>query len=111
MIVLDKKEDIAILKSMGAQDRTVQNIFLNEGLLLCLLGLTSGFILAIVIYIIQKTVGIVSIPGNLIIEAYPISMRFPDFIIVAATVLIIGLIASFPPALRTRSIPPIILEE
>ena len=111
MIVLDKKEDIAILKSMGAQDNTVQNIFLNEGLLLCLLGLTSGFILAIIIYVIQKTVGIVSIPGNLIIEAYPISMRFPDFLIVAATVLIIGLIASFPPALRTRSIPPIILEE
>ena len=111
MIVLDKKEDIAILKSMGARDRTVQNIFLNEGILLCLLGLSIGFVLAILIYGIQKTVGIVSIPGNLIIEAYPISMRFSDFIVVTLTVLGIGLLASFPPALRTRSIPPIILEE
>lgn len=111
MIVLDKKSDIAILKSMGADNRLVQTIFLNEGLLLCGLGLILGFTLAVLIYVVQKSVGLVSIPGNMVIQSYPISMRGFDFIIVALTVLTIGLLASFPPAWRTRSIPPIILEE
>ncbi len=111
MIVLDKKSDIAIMKSMGAQDNMVRNIFLNEGLLLCTLGLGIGFFLAILIFIIQKTIGLVTIPGNLIVDAYPISMRAADFMVVAVTVILIGLIASLPPALSAKRIPPIILEE
>ena len=111
MIVLDKKSDVAILKSMGASDLTVRNIFLNEGLLLCMLGLFSGFVIALLIFVVQKTVGLVTIPGNLVVDAYPISIRGIDFLIVAATVTAIGLLASLPPALRAKKIPPIILEE
>ena len=111
MIVLDKKQDIAILKSMGAHHSVVERIFLTEGLLLCGLGLLVGFVLALGIYIAQTTIGLVSIPGNMVIQAYPISIRGIDFMVVAITVILIGLVASIPPALRTRSIPPIILEE
>ena len=111
MIVLDKKQDIAILKSMGANNTVVERIFLMEGLLLCGLGLVVGFVLALVIYIAQTTIGLVSIPGNMVIQAYPISIRGIDFMVVGITVILIGLVASIPPALRTRSIPPIILEE
>jgi lipoprotein-releasing system permease protein len=111
MIVLEKQPDISILKSMGAPDNTIRNIFLNEGFLLCLLGIASGFFIAIAIYTIQKTVGIVSIPGNFIVEAYPISMRLPDFLIVTATVVAIGLLASVPPAIKAKGVPAIIREE
>ena len=111
MIVLDKKSDVAILKSMGASDLTVRNIFLNEGILLCMLGLASGFVIALLIFVVQKTIGLVTIPGNLVVDAYPISIRAIDFLIVAVTVATIGLIASLPPALRAKKIPPIILEE
>ena len=46
MIVLEKRRDISILKSMGATSRTIRNVFLNEGLLLCGLGLMIGIGLA-----------------------------------------------------------------
>lgn len=111
MIVLDKKRDIAILKSMGAQNQTIQNIFLGEGFLLCSLGLILGFIGALLLFAIQKSVGLVAIPGNLIIEAYPISLRFPDFLLVAITVFAIGLVASYLPSSMARKVPAIILEE
>ena len=111
MIVLEKKKDVAILKSMGALDRSIRNIFLNEGLLLCSLGGGSGFILALLIYFIQKTYGIVGIPGAFAVEAYPISLRGVDFAIVALTVFGIGLLASIPPALRAQRIPAMIHEE
>ncbi len=111
MVVLEKQKDISILKSMGALDTSVRNIFLNEGLLLSLLGIGIGFTLAIILYILQKTVGIVSVPGNFVVEAYPISMRPVDFIVVAVTVAAIGVLASLPPALRAMKVPALIREE
>ncbi len=111
MIVLEKQQDIAILKAMGALDQMVRNIFLKEGALLCLLGIGIGFVVALLTYAAQKTFGLVAIPGSFIVEAYPISIRWIDFLVVAATVLVIGLLASIPPALRAMRVSALIREE
>ncbi|MBL7794199.1 MAG: ABC transporter permease [Saprospiraceae bacterium] len=111
MIVLEKQRDIAILKAMGANDNSVRNIFLSEGLLLCLFGLLLGYLIALTLYALQKTIGIIRIPGDFIIEAYPISLRAPDFAVVALTVIAIGLLASLPPALRAKRVPAMVREE
>lgn len=111
MIVLEKQKDISILKSMGALNLTVRNIFLAEGLLLCGLGVVVGFVIAGVVVVLQKTVGIITIPGDFVIEAYPISTRFFDFLVVAITVLFIGLLASLPPAMRAKRVPALMREE
>ena len=111
MIVLEKKQDIAILKSMGAQDNTIRNIFLSEGLLLSFLGIVVGMVSALTIYGIQKSIGIVSIPGDFIVEAYPTSIRLLDFIIVAITVSVIGFLASVPAARKAMSVSALIREE
>jgi lipoprotein-releasing system permease protein len=112
MLVLDKKQDIAILKSMGATDSLVRNIFLTEGILLSVLGAGIGFVGALVIYGLQKTVGIVRLQGsaNLLIDAYPISLQFSDFILVFFTVIVIGTAAALLPSLRTQKIQPIVRE-
>lgn len=69
-----------------------------------------GFILAILFYVGQKTLGIIPIPEGFIVDAYPISMRVMDFIIVAITVFLIGLLASYPPARRAERVPALIRE-
>ncbi|MCI5080433.1 MAG: ABC transporter permease [Saprospiraceae bacterium] len=111
MIVLEKKKDIAILKSMGAVNRTIRNIFLMEGLLLCVLGLVAGFVIAVGTYYLQKNFGIIGVPGDFVVEAYPISIRIIDFVVVGVTVVLIGLLASIPPALRAVRVPAMIREE
>ncbi|MEM8909368.1 MAG: FtsX-like permease family protein, partial [Bacteroidota bacterium] len=111
MIVLDKKKDIAILKAMGAHRDTIRNIFLGEGILLCLFGMLSGFAIALLFYLVQKSFGIVPIPAGFVVDAYPISMRLFDFIIVALTVMAIGLLASVPPALRAAQVSALIRED
>jgi lipoprotein-releasing system permease protein len=111
MIVLDKQKDISILKSMGADDRTVRWIFLGEGLLLTILGMGIGMTLAIGLYVVQKNYGIVSIPQGFLVESYPISMRPWDFVPVTATVLAIGLLASLAPAARAVRVPAFLREE
>lgn len=111
MIVLDKQKDISVLKSLGADDPVIRRIFLGEGLLLTALGMVIGMVLAVGLYIVQKTYGIVSIPQGFLVESYPISMRVQDFIPVTLTVLIIGLLASLPPAGRAVRVPAFLREE
>jgi lipoprotein-releasing system permease protein len=111
MIVLEKKRDISILKSMGATDLTIRNIFLNEGLLICGIGLGAGFLIAFLLYGAQKMFGIVPIPDGFVVDAYPISMRVGDLLAVAAVVIVIGLLASIPAALRAKRVPALVLEE
>ena len=110
MIVIDKKNDISILKSMGAEDKVIRKIFLSEGFLLCGIGMAIGFFLAVAFYIGQKTLGIIPIPEGFIVDAYPISMRLMDFIVVGITVFIIGFLASYPPALRAERVPALMRE-
>ncbi len=104
MIVLDKKRDVSILKSIGSTDVDIRNLFLYEGLFLTGIGLISGVFLALLIFFLQKTFHIVAIPGSFVVDSYPISLRWEDFITVAITVLFIGLLASFPAALRAMRI-------
>ena len=110
VIVLDKKKDIAILKSMGAENFQIRNIFLGNGLLLTCLGLIIGIILSIVLYNIHQIWGIVTMPPGSIIDIYPASMRIPDFFTVSITVLFIGFLASWGPAQRAARIPAIFNE-
>ena len=84
---------------------------MSEGLLMCLLGVGIGFLLAIVLYIAQKYFGVVPIPDGFVIESYPISIRLFDFIVVAITVIGIGLLASLPPAFRAQRISAMVRED
>lgn len=106
MLILDKKKDIAMLKSMGATDGLVRRIFLSEGLLLSLLGVGIGFSVAIILCLAQQEFGLIRLQGEgaFIVDAYPVSLRFGDFILVLFTVLGVGLLASWLPAARAAKL-------
>ena len=111
MIVLEKKTDIAILKSMGATDKLVRNIFLSEGLLLCFLGMVIGMAIAVLLYFLQKQFGLVPIPVGFAVDSYPISMRPTDFFFVVLAVAVIALLASVLPAQRARRVKTLVKYE
>ena len=113
MIVLEKKKDIAILKSMGATDSAIKNIFLYEGLLLCGFGLLIGFIIAIIAYLlhIYTEGGLVPLPPGFATDRYPVALKSIDFVVVTITVSAIGLLASLPAAMRAVRVDTGIREE
>lgn len=111
MMVLEKKNDIAVLRSMGANNLTTGRIFLYEGLLLCGLGLLLGFVIALLIYFAQKQFDLVKVQGHFIIDAYPASLRVFDFFVVTITVFAIGYLASLPPFFRAQRIEAFLREE
>jgi lipoprotein-releasing system permease protein len=111
MIVLEKRQDIAILKTMGMSDGEVKKTFIYAGLLLTGLGIVLGFGLSVLLYILQETVGIVQLPGEMMIEAYPVSLRWRDFVVVLAVVGFIGYLASLLPAARAERMPAMFKED
>ena len=98
MLVLEKKKDIQVLKAMGADNRLIQQIFLNEGLLLGILGGGIGFGLAILLCWLQVNYKLVPLEGNFLIDYYPVKLIPGDFILVGTTILIVVLLASWLPA-------------
>jgi lipoprotein-releasing system permease protein len=111
MIVLEKKKDIAILKSMGLTKSGIQMIFLYLGLLISFIGMLAGYTLGIFLYWMQKEHGLVSIPDGFMVDAYPIELKFTDFIIVTITVLVIGLMASLLPSFRAGQVSAFVRQE
>ncbi len=111
MIVLDKKKDISILKAMGATDGMVRKIFLAEGIWISSLGIIFGFGIALLLYYLQKNFGLITVPDGFVISAYPVEVRWEDFVIVALTVLAIGLLISVAPAYKAGQIKAFIREE
>lgn len=100
MMVLEKKKDISILKSMGAQPDLVRSVFLVQGGLLALLGGGIGIIAGWLICIGQQYFGWIALPEGFIIEAYPVEIQAGDFLLVIVTALSVGILAAWYPAVR-----------
>lgn len=101
MLVLEKQKDISILNALGAGRRFIQKIFLNEGFLLAVIGGVIGMILALIIVILQQKFHLIPLEGgSFVIDYFPVQLRLIDFVLVAATVLIIAFAASWIPSLK-----------
>lgn len=105
MLVIEKKKDISILISLGADPSLIKRIFFNEGALIALLGAGAGLILGGLICWLQDRFGLIGMGmENAIVSAYPVKMKLSDFAITSFSILIITLIISFYPShLAARS--------
>lgn len=111
MIVLEKKRDLSILQAMGATSKQLYRLIMTEGLLMSVVGIGVGIVIAMILYSLQKWVGIITFPEGFVVEAYPIEMRLGDLLIVCLTVLLIGVVASLLPARRGAMISAYVREE
>ncbi len=99
MLIIDKKHDIQILKSLGASNKTIRNIFFFEGVFISFLGAVAGLVIGGVICWLQIRYGLVKLGngGSFIIENYPVLIKWTDFLYVIGTVMIIGVFAAWYP--------------
>ncbi len=98
MLIIEKERDIGILKSLGADNNLIRKIFIFEGWFISILGAVAGIIMGFVICWIQQKYGVVKLQSeSLIMDAYPVVMKLRDFLIVPATVLMIGFWAAWYP--------------
>ena len=94
MLMTEKRRDIATLRAMGASHKLICNIFIGEGVLLSSAGTLLGTLLGIGFTLIQKSYGVVKIPGGSILESYPVSLSVIDIVVVVAIVMTMGTVIS-----------------
>ena len=99
MLIIDKKEDISILQSMGADKPLIRKIFLFEGWSISILGSIIGTVAGVVICKAQMEYGFVKLQGgsSFIIDAYPIKIIPMDILVIFISVVLIGFLASWFP--------------
>lgn len=101
MLVLEKKKDISILKSIGAAKASILKIFLAEGLLLGVIGCSIGIALAMLICFIQVQWHVIPLKGGtFLVNYFPVKIVATDILLVAVTALIIAFVAAWFPAYK-----------
>ncbi|WKZ65377.1 MAG: ABC transporter permease [Flavobacteriales bacterium] len=96
MMMIEKKEDMRTLMSMGATARMVRRIFLHEGLLIVLAGAGIGLALGVGIVLAQQRFALVEM-AEAITDSFPVKLVGTDLLLITATVLAIGLLATWVP--------------
>ena len=96
MLIIEKREDISTLRAMGAGEKLIRRVFVLEGWFISLLGLAIGLLMGLAFCLLQQRFGLISMPGNFVIQAYPVVLKASDLLITALSVAILGyLIAAF----------------
>lgn len=91
MLIIEKEKDIATLQAMGATQKMTSRIFLLEGWLISLVGLAIGLVFGIGLALLQQHFGLVKMPGNYLISAYPVILKLTDVLWTILGVAGIGL--------------------
>lgn len=101
MLVMEKKKDIAILRSMGASKGMIQLLFLFEGALGAIIGAITGILLGLILIGIQYYFGVVKLGGNgFVVSAYPVEAHVGDVVLAFVLVASISLLAAWYPSKR-----------
>jgi lipoprotein-releasing system permease protein len=96
MLVIDKRKDIAILTSLGANKKLIQGIFFFEGMMISVIGCVSGLILGLIVCLVQKQFGFIKMGSAIsVLDAYPVAFKLSDIGLVFITVIVIAVIASW----------------
>ncbi|MBR4390722.1 MAG: ABC transporter permease [Bacteroidales bacterium] len=97
MLMIDKRKDTEILKSMGADNHLIQKVFMNEGLLISVVGGVIGLLLGVVLVLLQQRFGFVKFGsgGNYVVDAYPVLLKVKDVLLIFATILVVGCTSAF----------------
>ncbi len=100
MLIIDKKDDVATLRNLGATDRQIVRVFLFEGRMISAIGAVAGIALGLLLCWLQQTYGLVKLgrtSGSFVVDAYPVSVHPDDIVVIFITVLIVGFVAVWYP--------------
>lgn len=105
MLIIEKTEDVQILKNMGASNKLITRIFLYEGWMITFMGAVVGVLIGLLLCYLQSHYGLLklgTVPGEFVTDAYPVVVEATDLLIVFLAVNIIGFVAVLYPVNNLR---------
>ncbi len=108
MLVMEKRRDIGVLRTMGVTPRGIMRIFVLQGTLIGLAGTVLGLAAGIAISYVLGRYKLLHLPGEIyFIDTLPVKMEWPDFVFVAAAATVTCFLASLYPAWQAARLAPV----
>jgi lipoprotein-releasing system permease protein len=108
MMVLEKTKEIGILKSMGANSRSIMKIFIFQGIFIGIVGTTLGNLLAYILCRVQLDYKPLSLPEDIyFMNSVPILLEASNFITVSIATLVLTFIATLIPSAIASRVQPV----
>ena len=97
MLIIEKKEDIKTLSNLGLDRRGVFRVFFYDGCITSLIGVLAGIVIGLILCWVQYRFGVITMGqgGTYIVNAYPVKVCISDILIIFATVMGLGCLASY----------------
>ena len=108
MLVLEKRRDIGVLRTMGVTPRGIMRIFLLQGTLVGIGGTTIGLIVGLAVSFALGRYKLLRLPGEIyFIDTLPVKIEWTDFALVGVAATALCFLASLYPAWRAARLAPV----
>ena len=99
MLIIEKRDNMNTLRSFGADNKIISNIFVFEGVIVSFVGAVVGILFGLLLCLAQQEFGLISTggSGDFIMDSYPVQVVWSDVLAVFITVLITGVVAVWVP--------------
>ena len=99
MLIIEKRDNMATLRSMGADRNTISNIFVYEGIIISAIGAVAGVAGGLALCLLQQHFGVLSMgdAGSFVVDSYPVEVHLNDIATTFITVLAVGITAVWLP--------------
>lgn len=90
MLIIDKRDNIATLRALGARTEFVRSIFTGEGALIGTLGAVLGLAIGVGVCWAQQQFGLIEMPGTtFVVRYYPVEMKLTDILLIIAAMAVV----------------------
>jgi lipoprotein-releasing system permease protein len=108
MMVKEKTKDIAILKAMGAPQKSLLKVFLAKGIIIGVAGIVAGGIAGALVCLLLAQYQFIELPGDVyFLTTLPVQIQPYDMAVIALGTLVICLAASYIPARQAARMRPV----
>lgn len=107
MMVMEKTKDVAILKTMGATDKSIRKIFVFQGTVIGFIGTMLGTVLGLAICYILANWEIIELPAVYAFSTLPVQLEIPDVLVIAGSAMLICFLSTLYPAYQAAKIDPV----
>lgn len=91
LLIINKRQDVFTLRSMGLTRRRMRRAFRAEGVLICAVAVAAGLLLGFIVCFLQQQFGIIRMgDGNFVVSTFPVAMRAIDFLLTFLLVMAIS---------------------
>lgn len=99
MLIIEKRDNLKTLRSLGAENKTIANIFVFEGAIISAIGAVIGIVAGVALSLAQQHFGLITMGStdDFIVESYPVEIILGDVAIIFATVIVVGFITVWLP--------------